>query len=301
LSWSRRHHCGAATVVVEPPPLSSGHCHCCGATAVIVDPPSLLSHRRHCGAAAIVVESPLLLSRHVTKQGQEGGKVSDFITLHSHRINNKNRCRGAAVIMVEELPLLWSRHCCHGATTAAAVNVEPPLSYRCHGLAATIVDPLSFRLSHHHYMESPSLPWSRCRWRGVAAFIVIGILVVCAIVMELPLLLSLRWCHGAAIIVVETSSLPWSRHHCKAKKKKTKTKTKTTTKTKTKKKMMIIKKPKNKPLLHSCYNTLNESATSVQSPYRHGMCFPKSPTRYQPHPTSTSADTASNKRYRKPD
>ncbi|KAL3804619.1 hypothetical protein ACHAW5_000093 [Stephanodiscus triporus] len=50
-------------------------------------------------------------------------------------------------------------------------------------------------LSHHHYMESPSLPWSHCHWWGATAFIVIGILVVCAIVMELPLLLSLRWCH----------------------------------------------------------------------------------------------------------
>jgi hypothetical protein len=31
------------------------------------------------------------------------------------------------------------------------------------------------------------------------------------------------------------------------------------------------------------------------------MCCPKSPTRHQPHPTSTSTDIASNKRHRKPD
>jgi len=45
----------------------------------------------------------------------------------------------------------------------------------------------------------------------------------------------------------------------------------------------------------------NKFATSAQSPCRQGMCCPKTPTRHQPHPTSTSADIASNKRYRKPD
>jgi hypothetical protein len=50
------------------------------------------------------------------------------------------------------------------------------------------------------------------------------------------------------------------------------------------------------------YNMLNVFfATSAQSPCRQGMCCPKTPTRHQPHPTSTSADIASNKRYRKPD
>jgi len=52
-----------------------------------------------------------------------------------------------------------------------------------------------------------------------------------------------------------------------------------------------------------CNYTLhgNEFATSAQSPCRQSMCCPKTPTRHQPHPTSTSADIASNKRYRKPD
>ena len=83
----------------------------------------------------------------------------------------------------------------------------------------------------------------------------------------------------------------WSCRHHKMKEKKTKTKKK-------KKKM---KKKKKKQLLRSHYNILKEFATPVQSPCRQGMCCLMSPTRHQPHPTSTSADIASNKRYRKPD
>ena len=143
---------------------------------------------------------------------------------------------------------------------------------RC-GLATTVT------------MESPPLSWSRRRCCGAADIVIVD--------MPLPLLLSCRHCCGAAIIIVEPSLLSWSCCHHKSKKKKTKTKRKKKkTKTKTKKK---------KQLLHSHYNMLKEFATSAQSPCRQGMCCPKSPTRHQPHPTSTSADIASNKRYRKPD
>ena len=61
------------------------------------------------------------------------------------------------------------------------------------------------------------------------------------------------------------------------------------------------KKKKKKQSLRLHYNMLNDFATSAQSLCRQGMCCPKTPTRHQPHPTSTSADIASNKRYRKPD
>ena len=134
-------------------------------------------------------------------------------------------------------------------------------------------------------MEPPPLSWSRCCCRGVATVVVVD--------TPLPLLLSCRCCRGATIVVVEPSPLSWSRRHCKTK-KKTKTKKK-------KKKKKTKKKKKKKQLLHLHYNMLKEFSTSAQSPCRQGMCCPKSPTRHQPHPTSTSADIASNKRYCKPD
>ncbi len=143
------------------------------------------------------------------------------------------------------------------------------LSPRRCGLATTVT------------MDLPPLSWSRRRCRGAAAVVVVDTL--------LPLSLCCRRCRGSAVVIVEPSLLPWSRRHRKTKKKKTKTK---------KKKK---KKKKKKQLLRSHYNMLKESATSAQSPCRQGMCCPKSPTRHQPHPISTSADIASNKRYRKPD
>jgi hypothetical protein len=137
-------------------------------------------------------------------------------------------------------------------------------------------------------MEPPPLSWSRRHRRGAVTIVVID--------TPLPSSLSCRRCHGAAVVIVEPSLLSRSRCHCKTKKKKTKKK-----KTKTKKKKKKTKKKKKKQLLRSHYNMLNEFATSAQSPCRQGMCCPKTPTRHQPHPTSTSADIASNKRYRKPD
>jgi hypothetical protein len=107
--------------------------------------------------------------------------------------------------------------------------------------------------------------------------------------------LSCRCCRGVAVVVVESSTLSWICRHHKTKKKKTKTKKKK------KKKKKKTKKKKKKLLLHSHYIILKEFATSVQSPCTQGMCCTKSPTRHQPHPTSTSADIASNKRYCKPD
>ena len=132
-------------------------------------------------------------------------------------------------------------------------------------------------------MEPPPLSWSRRHRREAVTIVVID--------TPLPSSLSCRRCHGAAVVIVEPSLLSWSRCHCKTKKKKTKTK----------KKKKKTKKKKKKQLLRSHYNMLNEFATSAQSPCRQGMCCPKTPTRHQPHPTSTSADIASNKRYRKPD
>jgi hypothetical protein len=115
---------------------------------------------------------------------------------------------------------------------------------------------------------------------------------VTAIVVEpSPSLLSRRHWRGAAAVVVEPSPLSLSRCHRKMKKKKTKTKKKKK-KTKTKMKKQLF-------CLH--YNMLKEFATSAQLPCRQDMCCPKSPTRHQPNPTSTSADIVSNKRYRKPD
>jgi hypothetical protein len=94
----------------------------------------------------------LLSSWHVMKQGQEGGEVSDFITFHIHRINNKHRCHRAAVQQ-----LLWwsSCHCCrvaivvmeppllpllmlHHLWATAVMDSPPPLLIHCHlGLATT--------------------------------------------------------------------------------------------------------------------------------------------------------------------
>jgi hypothetical protein len=116
-------------------------------------------------------------------------------------------------------------------------------------------------------MEPPPLSWSRRHCRGAVTIVVID--------TPLPSSLSCRRCHGAAVVIVEPSLLSWSRCHCKKKKKK--------------------------QLLRSHYNMLNEFATSAQSPCRQGMRCPKTPTRHQPHPTSTLADIAFNKRYRKPD
>ena len=136
---------------------------------------------------------------------------------------------------------------------------------------------------YHGLWQPPPLPWSRHRCCGAATVVVVDTL------LPSLLLLSCRHCCGTAVAVVEQSTLSWSRRHRKTKKKKTKTKTKNKKKTKKKKK---------KQLLRSHYNILKEFATSVQSPCRHCL---KSPTRHQPPPTSTSADIASNKRYRKPD
>ena len=147
--------------------------------------------------------------------------------------------------------------------------------HRC-GLATTVT------------IEPPLLSWSRHRCRGAAAVIVVDML--------LPSLLSCHRSCGAAVVVVEPSPLYWSRHHCKTKKKKTKKKK--TKKKKTKKKK---KKKKKKQLLRSHYNIVKEFATSAQPPCRQGMYCLKLPTRHQPHPTSTLADFASNKRYCKPD
>jgi hypothetical protein len=132
-------------------------------------------------------------------------------------------------------------------------------------------------------MEPPPLSWSRRRCRGAVTIVVID--------TPLPSSLSCRLCYGAAVVIVEPSLLSWSRCHSKTKK----------TKTKTKKKKKKTKKKKKKQSLRLHYNMLNKFATSAQSPCRQGMCCPKTPTRHQPHPTSTSADIASNKRYRKPD
>jgi hypothetical protein len=152
--------------------------------------------------------------------------------------------------------------------------VEPPLSSlspRHGGLATTVT------------MEPPPLSWSRHCCRGAAAVVVID--------TPMPSLLSCRRCRGATVIIVEPSLLSQSCCHCKTKKKKSKTKNK---KKKTKKK-------KKKQLLRSHYNMLKEFATLEQSPCRQGMCCPKSPTRHQPHPTSTLPDNESYKRYLKPD
>ena len=152
--------------------------------------------------------------------------------------------------------------------------MEPPpssLSPRRCGLATTVT------------MEPPLLSWRRRRCCGAATIVVVD--------TPLPSLLSCRRCHEAAVVIVEPLLLSWSRCHRKTKKKKTKTK----------KKKKKTKKKKKKQSLRSHYNMLKEFATSAQSPCIQGMCCPKSPTRHQPHPTSTSADIASNKRYRKPD
>ena len=145
--------------------------------------------------------------------------------------------------------------------------MEPPpslLSPRCCGLATTVT------------MEPPPLLWSRRRCCGAATIVLVDTLLLSS--------LSCRRCCGAAVVIQEPSLLSWSHCHHKAKKKKTK-----------------IKKKKKKKSLCLHYNMLKEFATSAQSPCRQGMCCPKTPTRHQPHPTSTSADIASNKRYRKPD
>jgi hypothetical protein len=165
--------------------------------------------------------------------------------------------RGAATVVVEPLPLLWSRRHC-----------RPPQS---------LLSPRRCVLATTATMVPPSLSWSRRRRRGTVTIVVID--------MPLPSLLSCRHWHGAAVVIVEPSLLSWRRCHCKPKKKKTKKK----------------KKKKKTQSLRSHYNMLNEFATSAQSLCRQGMCCPKTPTRHQPHPTLTSADIASNKRYRKPD
>jgi hypothetical protein len=137
-------------------------------------------------------------------------------------------------------------------------------------------------------MKPPLSSWSHLSWsrrccRGAAPIVLVD--------TPLPSSLSCRRCHGATVVIVEPSLLSWSCCHCKTKKKKTKTK---------KKKKKTTKKKK-KQLLRYHYNMLKEFATLAQSPCRQGMCCPKSPTRHQPHPTSTSAAIASNKRYHKPD
>ena len=168
-------------------------------------------------------------------------------------------------------PLSWSR--CHRHEAAAIVVESPP----------SLLSPLRCVLATTATMVPPSLSWSRRHRRGAVTIVVID--------TPLPSLLSCRHWHGAAVVIVEPSLLSWSRCHCKTKKKKTKTK----------KKKKKTKKKKKKKSLRSHYNMLNEFATSAQSLCRQGMCCPKTPTRHQPHPTSTSADIASNKRYRKPD
>ena len=149
----------------------------------------------------------------------------------------------------------------------------PPLSWnhhRHHGAAAIVVEPLPLRFHHN------------CN-HGAAVVVVDT---------PLPLLLSCHHCRGAAVFgMVKPSLLLWSRHNRKMK-KNTKTKKKKKEKTKTKKK---------KQSLRSHYSMRKESATSAQSPCRQGMCCPKSPTRHQPHPTSTLAAIASTRRYNKPD
>ena len=127
------------------------------------------------------------------------------------------------------------------------------------------------------------LSWSCRRRRGAVTIVVID--------TPLPSLLSYGHWHGAAVVLVKPSLLSWSRYHCKTKKKKTKKK----------KKKKKKKNKKKKQSLHLHFNMRNDFATSSQSLCRQGMSCPKTPTRHQPHPTSTSADIASNKRYRKPD
>ncbi len=165
----------------------------------------------------------------------------------------------------------WSRHHCRGS---AAIVVEPPPS---------LLSPCRCVLATSATMEPPPLSWSRHRCRGAVTIVVID--------TPLQSLLSCRRCYGAAVVIVEPSLLSWSRCHSKTQKKKTKTK----------KKKKKTKKKKKKQSLRLHYNMLNKFVTSAQSPCRQGMCCPKAPTRHQPHPTSTSADIASNKRYCKPD
>jgi hypothetical protein len=162
------------------------------------------------------------------------------------------RCRLAAAIVVEPLPLSWSRRHCFELPPSSSLSPR-----RC-GLANTVTTQ------------------SRRCCCGAANVVVVA--------TSLMLSLSCRRCRGAAVIIVEPTPLLWNRRHCKTKKKKTKTKTKKKKKKKKKKKTM---KKKKKQLLRSHYNMLKESATLMQSPCRQGMCCPKSPTRHQPHPTLT--------------
>jgi hypothetical protein len=127
-------------------------------------------------------------------------------------------------------------------------------------------------------MVRSHLSWS-CRSRR-------GAVIIAVIDTPLP-----SWGHGAAVVLVGPSLLSWSRYHCKTKEKKTKKK----------KKKKKTKKKKKKQSSHLHYNMLIDFAASAQSLCRQGMRCPKTPTRHQPHPTSTSADIASNKRYHKPD
>ena len=178
--------------------------------------------------------------------------------------------------------LLSPRHC----VLATTVTMEPPplsWSRRHRRPPPSLLSPRRCVLATTATMVPQYLSWSCRRRRGAVTIVVID--------TPLPSLLSCRHWHGAAVVIVEPSLLSWRRCHCKTKKKKTKKKKK---KKKTKK-----KKKKQSMCLH--YNMLNEFATSAQSLCRQGMCCPKTPTRHQPHPTSTSADIASNKRYRKPD
>jgi hypothetical protein len=132
-------------------------------------------------------------------------------------------------------------------------------------------------------MVRSHLSWS-CRSRR-------GAVIIAVIDTPLPSWLSCRHGHGAAVVLSEPSLLSWSRYHCKTKEKKTKQKRKKKRK----------KKQTKKHSSHLHYNMLIDFAASAQSLCRQGMRYPKTPTRHQPHPTSTSADIASNKRYRKPD
>ena len=201
------------------------------------------------------------------------------------------RCVLATTATMEPPPLSWSRRHCRGV--AAIIVKPPPLSWsRCHrcGAAAIVVESppsllslLRWVLATTATMVPQYLSWSCRRRRGAVTIVVID--------TPLPSLLSCRHWHGAAVVIVEPSLLSGSHCHCKTKKKKTKTK----------KKKKKTKKKKKKQSLRSHYNMLNEFATSAQSLCRQGVCCPKTPTRHQPHPTSTSADIASNKRYRKPD
>ena len=105
--WSRRHCCGAATIVVDMPPLSSGCRHHRGAAAIVVEPPpASWSRRCRCWTLAVVVYPPPLPWSRCSCRGAVTIVVVDTLLPLSLSCC---LCRGAAVVIVEPSPLSWSR------------------------------------------------------------------------------------------------------------------------------------------------------------------------------------------------